>query len=304
MKMNPLSDEADGATSPDAEAVPDAPDSLNRVAEEVFQAIQSHASEARDLVGSTEDHSSVEGTPPSRRPLVRALSADIEMFLDKVMEEALQAAKGSERTSERPPESVPEETYEPLTQDVAPAAKSSEGVSVLMALSPPTPKPRPAVDRKEELQSPEPAERRRPAGAQEERKGIDAPPVPSNPVSTASAGGAVRATEAFHRPRRRSWRIIQEIPIQVVGTDANGKDFIVSSKTIDLSRYGAKILLNRDLIPDQEICVCRPDTRKDTHARVVGLFSREPEGHTYGIELLLPDAGFWNIFFPPVQGFV
>ena len=131
---------------------------------------------------------------------------------------------------------------------------------------------------------------------------VDVPPGLSCGVSRTPIGGGVGASEAVHRRQRRSGRIIREFAIQVAGTDAQGRDFLVPSKTLDLSRYGAKILLNRDLVPDQEISVCCPDTGKDWDARVVALCSKEPEGHTYGIEFLFQDASFWNISFPPAPG--
>ena len=196
-----------------------------------------------------------EGTPDARsdssgtvdRP-AHALSADLETFLNKVMEEALQAGRESERSPNIPGSGAP-------TQGTMPAAS----------------------------------------------QGID---PPSFPPTSASTHAANQAPETSHPPRRRGWRILQEIAIQIVGTDANGKDFFVPSKTVDLSSHGAKILLNRDLVPDQEVCVCRPDNGKECHARVVGLFYKAPEGHAYGIEFLLPDAGFWNISFLPAPGFV
>jgi hypothetical protein len=69
-----------------------------------------------------------------------------------------------------------------------------------------------------------------------------------------------------------------------------------------LSRYGAKILLMPELIPEQEVTVYCPETRKDRDARVVGLLTKELEGFTYGIEFLDQEVNFWDVAFPPPPG--
>ena len=61
--------------------------------------------------------------------------------------------------------------------------------------------------------------------------------------------------ESLHDDRRRSGRMARNLLIQVSGTDANGKSFISRAKTRLLSRYGAEILLEQPLAPEQEINV-------------------------------------------------
>ena len=110
------------------------------------------------------------------------------------------------------------------------------------------------------------------------------------------------AAEPRQIRQRRSGRIARQLPIQVAGSDIRGRDFIVNTRTLVLSRFGAKILLPRDLGCDQEITICCPATGKDVGARVVALFSKLPEGYTYGIEFLFSDGNYWNITFPVVPG--
>jgi hypothetical protein len=96
---------------------------------------------------------------------------------------------------------------------------------------------------------------------------------------------------------RRSRRIAREIPIEISGLDLWGRDFTTSTRTLVLSRYGAKIYLEQDMAPEQEITVSRPGIGKTHDARVVALFTKEPPGHTYGIEFLNQYDDVWGIRF-------
>jgi hypothetical protein len=74
--------------------------------------------------------------------------------------------------------------------------------------------------------------------------------------------------------------------------------FVEETCTLVLGRHGAKILLTRTLLPDQEISIRCLETGKESLARVVGRIGGDEEGSYYGIELLEPEAGIWGIEFP------
>jgi hypothetical protein len=99
--------------------------------------------------------------------------------------------------------------------------------------------------------------------------------------------------------KRRSSRILVELPIQVGGTDSAGRGFIVYTHTQVVSRYGAKIFVSHGLVPEQILQVSCPAVGKDAEARVIALFDREKDGFSYGIEFLNLDLNFWNMPFPP-----
>ena len=99
--------------------------------------------------------------------------------------------------------------------------------------------------------------------------------------------------------KRRSGRITEERPIEVSGTNVEGIGFLARSRTLILSRYGAKIIVGQALVPDQEITVYCPETRQECSARVVALYSRESDSYSYGIEFLDPKVNFWDLVFPP-----
>ena len=108
--------------------------------------------------------------------------------------------------------------------------------------------------------------------------------------------------QSSHIESRSSGRIVEELPIHVSGTDVRGKDFIVRTRTLVLSRYGAKIVLKRELARKQALRIYCPRTQKEGSARVVGILNSELEEYSYGIEFLGQDFDFWNIPFPPATG--
>lgn len=105
--------------------------------------------------------------------------------------------------------------------------------------------------------------------------------------------------ESSQIERRRSNRIARDLLIEVSGTDAKGKDFVSGAKTLLLSRYGAKILLDQQLAPDQEINITCGGIMTGEGARVVKLLKREADGYSYGIEFMRRAEDFWKAQFPP-----
>lgn len=100
---------------------------------------------------------------------------------------------------------------------------------------------------------------------------------------------------------RRSDRVTLELSIQVSGTDGLGRGFMEETQTLVLSRHGAKILLTRKLVPDQEINLHCHRTGKEADVRIVGQIGSGSEGHHYGVEFLDPDINLWDIEFPPLS---
>jgi len=99
---------------------------------------------------------------------------------------------------------------------------------------------------------------------------------------------------------RRSYRVPLELPIVVSGTDCLGAAFLEQTRTLLLSRHGAKILLTRKLVPDQELNLRCLKTGQESDVRVVGQIGGGPEGYHYGVELLDVDVDLWGVEFPPL----
>lgn len=99
---------------------------------------------------------------------------------------------------------------------------------------------------------------------------------------------------------RRSDRVVLELPLQLSGMDSSGQGYLEQGHTLLLSRHGAKLVLNRKLLPNQEFSLRCLSTRQAADARVVGQMGRGPQGYFYGVEFLDPNANPWMIEFPPM----
>lgn len=99
---------------------------------------------------------------------------------------------------------------------------------------------------------------------------------------------------------RRSDRLALELPLQLSGTDCTGQGYIEQGHTQLLSRHGAKLVLNRKLLPNQELSLRCLSTGLAAEARVVGQVGRGPQGYSYGVEFLDFEANPWKIDFPPL----
>src|SRR6266849_4701402 len=97
---------------------------------------------------------------------------------------------------------------------------------------------------------------------------------------------------------RRSSRIPREIAILLVGSDMEGKMFSEQTKTVVLSRYGAGIVSQYALSPEQELILRRLDTDKEAEIRVVGQLGAHGKSYTYGVAFLEPELDLWDAKFP------
>lgn len=103
--------------------------------------------------------------------------------------------------------------------------------------------------------------------------------------------------------QRRSDRVSLILLLEASGTDINGQEFAEPSRTMQINRTGAVILLDRDLRPDQHIDIKRKaasEAHRQSKVRIVGQFGRQKEGYVYGIEILQPESDVWGIEFPPI----
>jgi hypothetical protein len=105
-------------------------------------------------------------------------------------------------------------------------------------------------------------------------------------------------TNTSHPPRW-SDRISIVIQIQIFGADIEGRTYCEEARTLEVSRNGALILANRQLIPEAEIMIRRERTGKESPARIVGLLREEPDGFVYAVRLLDPNINLWDINFVP-----
>jgi hypothetical protein len=101
--------------------------------------------------------------------------------------------------------------------------------------------------------------------------------------------------------KRRSDRIAMSIPIRVSGKDEWGQEFVAESRTVNLSRHGATIILKQNLKPDQDLKISLKRRSKVADFRVVGRIGGESDGFVYGVAQLNADVDIWGIGFPPTS---
>ena len=93
-----------------------------------------------------------------------------------------------------------------------------------------------------------------------------------------------------------------ELPVEVIGADVYGQQFLESTRTLTIHQQGVSILLACNLALDSEVIVRNPETNEEAIAFVVGQTSEDATGHIYGLAFLDPSADPWHIQFPAGAG--
>jgi hypothetical protein len=121
---------------------------------------------------------------------------------------------------------------------------------------------------------------------------------------TSYSGNAAKVepgqTSAQGKNLRQSERVFLTLPIRISGVGEYGKEFLEEGHTVDVSREGATIIVDRELRLGQNIKIQRIGASKEAEARVVGQIVRETAGLLYGITLVEPTVDLWDISFPAV----
>jgi hypothetical protein len=88
------------------------------------------------------------------------------------------------------------------------------------------------------------------------------------------------------------------VPIEVVGSDLMGQQFIERTQTVSIARDGATIRLTTKLAPESELIVRNMATNDEALTRVVGHIAEDAYGHIYGIAFAPPSTDLWRAKFP------
>ena len=98
---------------------------------------------------------------------------------------------------------------------------------------------------------------------------------------------------------RRSGRISKQVPILLIGSDAEGRVFSEVTKTVVISLHGAGIVSSKKLIAEQQLSIRSLVTNCEADVRVVGEIAEDEGMHTYGVVFQNASLDFWQIDFPP-----
>lgn len=100
--------------------------------------------------------------------------------------------------------------------------------------------------------------------------------------------------------RRRSSRLPLRIPVVLSGKDFNHEAFNEPAETIDVGKFGAKILTSRRLRMGTLVTLRRANSDKTETFRVVYLGQPDPETRKNPVGLELSSIeDFWGHSFPP-----
>jgi hypothetical protein len=100
--------------------------------------------------------------------------------------------------------------------------------------------------------------------------------------------------------RRRSSRLPLRMPVILAGKDYEHQSFNEPAETIDVGKFGAKILTTRRLRLGALVSLRRPNSEKTESFRVVYLGQPDPETHKNPVGLELSSIeDFWGHSFPP-----
>jgi hypothetical protein len=100
--------------------------------------------------------------------------------------------------------------------------------------------------------------------------------------------------------RRRSSRLPLRMAVILTGNDFEHRSFNESAETVDVGKFGAKILTTRRLRLGTLVSLRRPNSDRSESFRVVYLGQPDPETHKNLVGLELSSIeDFWGHTFPP-----
>lgn len=99
---------------------------------------------------------------------------------------------------------------------------------------------------------------------------------------------------------RRTDRVEVAIPIEVSGSDATGQYFFDRTETLVISQNGATIVLDRKLMPEQDLHIRNLKNNREAEVHIIGFIAKHAKGDVYGAKFLQPGDNIWGIEFPPI----
>jgi PilZ domain len=99
--------------------------------------------------------------------------------------------------------------------------------------------------------------------------------------------------------RRRSQRVLMQVPVRVRGKDAPGKDFEEYTETLAINAHGALILLSARLTSGGMVHMRHNKTEEEQECRVAFLGPVRGGKAEIGLEFTAPRPAFWRVAFPP-----
>jgi hypothetical protein len=105
--------------------------------------------------------------------------------------------------------------------------------------------------------------------------------------------------------RRRSQRLPLRVPILVEGKTVDGKTFQDKTHTLEINRYGARIVLQSNPQPGGRVAITNLQTKSKCPFQVISRPGKpldKEKGTEHGVECLDPGTNIWGVSFPESEG--
>jgi hypothetical protein len=99
--------------------------------------------------------------------------------------------------------------------------------------------------------------------------------------------------------RRRSQRVLMQVPIRLRGKDVQGKDFEELTETLAINAHGALVLLTARLTSGGLVHMRHNKTEEEQECHVAFLGPVRGGKAEIGLEFTTPRPTFWRVAFPP-----
>lgn len=106
-------------------------------------------------------------------------------------------------------------------------------------------------------------------------------------------------TPAHPGPKRRSQRVLMQVPVRLRGLDAQGATFDEETETLAINAHGALILLQARLTSGSTLILQHKRTSEEQECQVVFLGPVRGNKAEIGLEFSAPRPHFWRVAFPP-----
>lgn|SRR5215831_9066153 len=100
-------------------------------------------------------------------------------------------------------------------------------------------------------------------------------------------------------PKRRSQRVLMQVPVRLRGINAEGASFNEEAETLAISAHGALVLLETRLTSGSTVQLQHRKTNEEQECHVVFLGPVRGNRAEIGLEFSAPRPQFWRVAFPP-----
>jgi hypothetical protein len=99
--------------------------------------------------------------------------------------------------------------------------------------------------------------------------------------------------------RRRSQRVLMQVPVRISGKDAQGKTFEEYTETLAINAHGALVSLTARVTSGAKVQMKHKRTEEEQECSVVFLGPVREGKAEIGLEFSVPRPTFWRVAFPP-----